>query len=923
VHPIRLVAILFATLLLPLAVVPDGSALGSDVFVVGVQGALPDVGSTWHGGKVLATDEALAQAVVKAPRGFAPPARFVEGNPRMPMLQLVPDDSYWAAQTGLQSLRMPEAWDVTTTGGAICVIDTGVRYSHEDLASAWRGGANTIDGVDAWDGHGHGTHVAGIATATINNGLGIAGTAHLDLYAVRALDDGGYGTFASIAAAIAWCADHTPERTVISMSLGTSTFSRAIEEAVAYAAASGRMLVAAAGNDGCSDCVSYPARHHQVMAVGCVDARGRLCSFSSQGPEVDVVAPGKDIISTWATADDAYAVLSGTSMSTPFAAALAAWLWNQFPTATAGEIRQRIQNSAADLGAPGRDDAHGWGRIDAVCAYAGTACGAITVPTFVVDACALAGPTAGYVCQVGPAQWEDLGMAGRVLRLGDDEVVAQPLPFAFNFFGRPYRSMHISSNGFVAFTQPPHSGCCSGQVLPDSFAPNNLIAAYWTDLDPSSGGEIRVANLGVAPARRTVLQFSEVPHYGTTNGVSFQLVLHEQGRIEVHFDLVTAPDGSHVTGIEDATGLQALMHAWGEHDPSGQAITFWRPRADLQVTALAAPRIHVGDQAALQWRLRNAGPDEAPAMFTIALPPGLDLGDAPGCSLTGRSVACPVALAANESVVLGFNVTGLRAGTFLVRATATAAVTDPVMANNGATLRVPVAARSADLSVRLDAAPGPYVGGGTVQVVARVDNAGPHAATPRIVVALPPGSTGPPECTSSASTWRCTLPELAAGENATVEFDMALRTGTMRPRATVSSPLVDPRPAGNSFTLALLVERPRAALVLERDPVVPGSPVELRVRNDGPQEAQNVVLTDTISPLLLVCPGPENCTPCTGTTQVTCRLGTIAAGETRVVRYEFQGSSGTLRGRVTSSTYDANMADNAASVAVSAAPMPP
>ncbi len=144
---------------------------------------------------------------------------------------------------------------------------------------------------------------------------------------------------------------------------------------------------------------------------------------------------------------------------------------------------------------------------------------------------------------------------------GDDWVSAPiPLPFPFYFFGNTYNSLYISSNGFITFLAGQPSGCCSGQCLPNTGTPNGLIAGYWEDLNPASGGTICYQTVGNAPNRIFVVQFSNVPHFGGGNNVTFQIKLFECSmNIEIHCQNCPSDGGSHTQGIENPAGNAAYF----------------------------------------------------------------------------------------------------------------------------------------------------------------------------------------------------------------------------------------------------------------------------------------------------------------------------------------------------------------------------
>ncbi|MGQ0536393.1 MAG: S8 family serine peptidase [Methanobacteriota archaeon] len=360
------------------AVGDDGPGASDGVgrarFVVGFHGPGPATspGADFHGGRVLAVDEMLGFITVEAPpdrfearAGADDHVRYVEPDPVLPLLAYVPNDAQYGSTYGPSLIGAPVVWDTTlgSSSVAVCIVDTGVRYTHEDLVGRYTGGQDFVHGdSDPWDDNGHGTHVAGTAVATIDNGVGIAGVARVSLLAAKAMDASGSGAMSAVASSVRWCADRGAF--AISMSLGGSSGSSALQDAVEYAWNKGAVIMAAAGNGGpCTNCVLYPARYTNAVAVGCVDDQKNLCYFSATGPEVDLVAPGSGILSAWHTSDTAYARAGGTSMSTPHVAGAAALLKSARPERTNAGVRQALESTAEDRGASGRDDSYGWGLV--------------------------------------------------------------------------------------------------------------------------------------------------------------------------------------------------------------------------------------------------------------------------------------------------------------------------------------------------------------------------------------------------------------------------------------------------------------------------------------------------------------------------------------------------------------------------------
>jgi serine protease len=278
-------------------------------------------------------------------------------------------DPYRGQQWDLSKIREADAWQRSTGAGAtVAVIDTGVDATHPDLAGQVLPGTDLINGTSgvSSDPNGHGTHVAGTIAALTGNGVGVSGFApNAKILPIRVLDANGSGYTSTIATGIIYAADHGAN--VINMSLGGPGPTAAMTNAIAYARTKGVTVVAAAGNERTSGSpISYPAADPGVIAVAATDSADRVASYSNQGSYVDVAAPGSSILST--LPGDKYAFYNGTSMASPHVAAVAALLKAYDPGLTPDGIENALESSAVDLGAPGKDNDFGYGRIDAAAA---------------------------------------------------------------------------------------------------------------------------------------------------------------------------------------------------------------------------------------------------------------------------------------------------------------------------------------------------------------------------------------------------------------------------------------------------------------------------------------------------------------------------------------------------------------------------
>jgi thermitase len=257
-------------------------------------------------------------------------------------------DPLWGDQWGIAKMRTAAGWGLETgnAGVTIAIVDTGVDLDHPDLLRKLVPGYDFVDGDDQPDDvGGHGTHCAGIAAASTNNGEGVAGVcANCSIMPVRVLGPDG-GSASDVANGIVWAVDHGAK--VISLSLGGLFESTAQDEAIDYAWSKGAVIVAAAGNYGVSD-PHFPAYYPTCIAVGATDESDKRADFSNFGDWVDVAAPGSFIMST---VPGGYEMMSGTSMATPAVAGLAGLIWSALGKgATNTAVRAAIEKSCDPIG---------------------------------------------------------------------------------------------------------------------------------------------------------------------------------------------------------------------------------------------------------------------------------------------------------------------------------------------------------------------------------------------------------------------------------------------------------------------------------------------------------------------------------------------------------------------------------------------
>ncbi|MEY2441086.1 MAG: hypothetical protein QOJ46_512 [bacterium] len=235
-------------------------------------------------------------------------------------------------------------YDYTRTGAGVTayVIDTGIRYTHQQFGGRATSGYDAVDGGSADDCNGHGTHVAGTVGGST---YGIAKA--VSLIGVRVLDCFGAGTFGGVVAGIDWVtADHAPgQPAVANMSLGGGA-SNVLDQAVRNSIADGVSYAVAAGNDNGSACSASPARVANALTVAATTSTDARASYSNHGSCVDLFAPGSSITSSWSTSDTATNTISGTSMATPHVAGVVALYLQGTPSATPGDVHTVINRIA-------------------------------------------------------------------------------------------------------------------------------------------------------------------------------------------------------------------------------------------------------------------------------------------------------------------------------------------------------------------------------------------------------------------------------------------------------------------------------------------------------------------------------------------------------------------------------------------------
>jgi len=281
--------------------------------------------------------------------------------PSAAFLPLVDDRDWGHGPLGLAELH---AKGINGHGVKVCVVDTGVSQQHPDL-KAGLAGVMSFTGEPAEDGNGHGSHCLGIVGARAND-TGLIGAAPgCQLLSAKSLTNQGWGTSSMIANGIDWARLQGAD--VISLSLGSPEPDEGIHDAIKRADEAGVIVVAAAGNSGPGEnTADYPGAFDECLGVAAIDKNLAVASFSSRGRTNDVAAPGVQINSTYKSGR--YAVLSGTSMATPYVAGCIALVLAYCKAKGLAKpnrmaLLELIRETSKDLDAGGFDTRTGWGLI--------------------------------------------------------------------------------------------------------------------------------------------------------------------------------------------------------------------------------------------------------------------------------------------------------------------------------------------------------------------------------------------------------------------------------------------------------------------------------------------------------------------------------------------------------------------------------
>jgi thermitase len=323
-----------------------------------------------HGAKQVGAIEQIDVRILKVPAAHQerivealshnPNVEFAEVDELRP-LEATPNDYWYPAQWHLPRMSTPAAWDMTVGSSSItiAILDTGIEGTHPDLAPKMVAGWNFYDGnSNTADVNGHGTMVAGAAAASSNNTAGVASVAWgCKIMPIRISDTAGLATFSAMASGLTWAADRGARVANISYAASDSA---SVSTAAKYFQGKGGVVTVSSGNQGT---FSSTTDNPYVLTVGGVDGNDVIYSWSNTGNNIDVVAPGGGIRTTYL--NGTYSAVSGTSAAAPLVAGVAALVLSANPSLTGAQALDIVRRNTDDLGTSGWDTSYGTGRVNA------------------------------------------------------------------------------------------------------------------------------------------------------------------------------------------------------------------------------------------------------------------------------------------------------------------------------------------------------------------------------------------------------------------------------------------------------------------------------------------------------------------------------------------------------------------------------
>lgn len=422
-----------------------------------------------------------------------------------------PNDPDFSSQWHLAAISGPNAWSLTTgvSGAPIAIIDSGIDSTHPDLSGKIMAGWNFVTGTsNTADDLGHGTAVSGSVAAATNNGTGVAGvTWGNPIMPLVVLDSSDWASYANIASAITYAADHGAR--VINISISGTSASSTLQSAVDYAWSKGAVIFAAAGNNSSSSPM-YPAACNNVVAVSASDKNGVFASFSNYGSWIDLSAPGNNILTT--NQGGGYGYWYGTSFASPIAAGVAALVLSLQPSLSNSALVSLLEQNADDLGTPGWDQYFGYGQVDAYKAVTAAKGSVDTIPPSV----SITGPannaTVSGTIQVQGSATDNVGVT-RIQFYIDGQLVSSAASSPFSFSWNTTSAANASHKLTVqAYDAAGNMGSASVSVTVSNTTVVDTTPPTVTITNPRNGSNV-TGNVSISVAATDNVGVTQVSIY--------------------------------------------------------------------------------------------------------------------------------------------------------------------------------------------------------------------------------------------------------------------------------------------------------------------------------------------------------------------------------------------------------------------------
>lgn len=452
---------------------------------------------------------------------------------------LAVNDPYIGSAWHVGKIGANAAWDLAQGSGVtIAILDSGIDAAHPDLAPNLVGGYNVYDAnTNLADVCGHGTSVAGAAAAVNDNAIGVAGIAgRARIMPVRvaykkATDGGCYAAYSTVASGLIYAADNGAR--VANVSYGGVTTSSSVTSAANYMKSKGGLVFVSSGNTGTDQ--GY-APNSAMIVVGATDSNDNRASWSSYGSFVTLTAPGSGI---WTTRmGNSYAAVNGTSYASPVAAGVAALMMAAAPTVSNSRIESLLYSTAVDLGAVGRDNYFGHGRVNAAAAVQAALAAAPVVdssaPSVAIQA-PLGSSTVSGLVAVDAGASDNVGVTRVDLQVNGTTVASDtsaPYGFSWNSAGVPNGMANLVAVAYDAAGNAGRSASVAVNVANATTVPTaskDTSAPAVSIVNPVAGavsGNVKVSvsasdNLGAAALSQQLLVNNAVVAQGSGGSLSY------------------------------------------------------------------------------------------------------------------------------------------------------------------------------------------------------------------------------------------------------------------------------------------------------------------------------------------------------------------------------------------------------------------